>query len=106
MTSKEEIIAKIFKALSHPVRIRIVKLLLEEESKYVCELQEMVEFSQPNLSQHLRVLKDAQILEAEKIGLNVCYKLKNENVKNLFEAAKILADSILEELQHVKEENF
>ncbi|AZT90642.1 ArsR family transcriptional regulator [Caldicellulosiruptor changbaiensis] len=104
MTSKEEIIAKIFKALSHPVRIRIVKLLLDEP-KYVCELQEMVEFSQPNLAQHLRILKDAQILAPEKIGLNVCYKLKNENVKKLFEVAKILADSVLEELQHVKEEN-
>ncbi|WAM30873.1 hypothetical protein [Caldicellulosiruptor naganoensis] len=45
------------------------------------------------------VIKDAQILVPEKIGLNVCYKLKNENVKKLFEVAKILAYFVLEELQ-------
>jgi len=87
---KEENIAKIFKALGHPLRIKIVKYLLDGE-KCVCELNQLVEYSQPNLSQHLKILKDAGIVEANKKGFNIYYRIKNELVKSLIESAQELA---------------
>lgn len=88
----EEWLSKIFKALSHPIRIKIVEKLLECE-RCACDLLEFVEYSQPNLSQHLKILKEAGIVEHRKIGQNIHYRIKNDIVKNILSSAK---DFILE----------
>ncbi len=85
--SVEEKLAKVFKALSHPIRIKIVQNLLSGE-KCVCELLQFVEFSQPNLSQHLKILKEAGIVEHRKVGSNMHYRIKNEYVKALLNIAE------------------
>ncbi|AZT91365.1 ArsR family transcriptional regulator [Caldicellulosiruptor changbaiensis] len=85
--SMEERLAKVFKALSHPIRIKIVQNLLSGE-KCVCELLQFVEFSQPNLSQHLKILKEAGLLEHRKVGANMHYRIKNEYVKDLLNMAE------------------
>ncbi len=85
--SVEEKLAKVFKALSHPIRIKIVQNLLSGE-KCVCELLQFVEFSQPNLSQHLKILKEAGIVEHRKVGANMHYRIKNEYVKALLNIAE------------------
>ncbi len=68
--------AKVFKSLGHPIRLKIVKRL-GSKRLCVCELQEDVEFSQANLSQHLKVLKESEILYSEKEGLKVMYQVKD-----------------------------
>ena len=50
-----------FKALGEPSRLRILKVLSEREF-CVCELEEILEMSQPRVSQHLRVLKHAGLV--------------------------------------------
>jgi len=75
---------KIYKALAHPTRLKIVKRL-REGPLCVCVLNENVEFSQSNLSQHLKILKDAGILKSEKDGLRIIYSIKDEEVKNLLD---------------------
>ncbi|ADQ05700.1 regulatory protein ArsR [Caldicellulosiruptor owensensis OL] len=85
----EERLAKIFKALAHPIRVKIVEKLSEGE-KCVCELLEFVEYSQPNLSQHLKILKEAGIIEHRKIGQNIHYRIKNDIIKNILFGAKDL----------------
>ena len=61
---------KILKALGHPIRFQIVQFLLDKPH-CVCELKEHLDFSQPNLSQHLKILKEAGIIDSEKaIGIN------------------------------------
>jgi ArsR family transcriptional regulator len=75
----EDFQIKVFKALGHPVRFAIVKKLLEGE-RCVCQLQEDVDFSQSNLSQHLKILKNSGILSSEKKGLNVHYKIKRNEI--------------------------
>ncbi|GIW48826.1 MAG: hypothetical protein KatS3mg079_302 [Caloramator sp.] len=82
-------IVKIFKALGHPIRYKIVKSLLDGP-ECVCKLNENIEFSQSNLSQHLRILKDAGVVKGEKVGLNIHYSLASDEIKELFEAAKRL----------------
>lgn len=85
---------KIFKALAHPIRIKIVKSLIPG-ALCVCELNENVDFTQSNLSQHLKILKDAGILKSEKDGLKIMYSLKDERVINLLNIVEnIIKDEI------------
>jgi DNA-binding transcriptional ArsR family regulator len=90
----EEFIPKIFKALGHPVRYKIVKFLMDSP-KCVCKLNEDIEFSQSNLSQHLKILKEVGILKSEKIGLNIEYSVADESVKNIIKSAEKFRDYYL-----------
>ncbi len=83
----EEFQVNIFKALAHPIRIKILKKLYEGEG-CVCEINEDIEFSQANLSQHLKILKDAKIVEAEKRGMFIYYKIRNPKVMNLIKVTE------------------
>lgn len=55
----------IFKALGEPTRLRIIKLLAEQEL-CVCELEEIMQISQPRISQHLKVLKQAGLVDERR----------------------------------------
>jgi len=66
---------KIFKALAHPVRLRIVEKLSEGE-QCVCVILEMFDIEFSTLSRHLSVLKNAGIVEDDKRGKNVYYRLR------------------------------
>lgn len=82
----EELAAKVFKALGHPIRYKIVKFLMDGP-KCVCKLNENVEFSQANLSQHLKILKDSGILKSEKDGLKIFYSISCDEIKEIIYAA-------------------
>lgn len=83
--NQQEISVRIFKALGHPVRYKIVKFLYDGP-KCVCKLNENIEFSQANLSQHLKILKESGILSSEKIGMETHYRISNEEIKNIIES--------------------
>ena len=90
----EEMYVRIYKALAHPIRIKIVRML-RDGPQCVCILNENVEFSQSNLSQHLKILKDAGILKTEKDGIRILYSIKDAEVKNLLEiTGKIIKNEI------------
>ncbi|MDV3429100.1 MAG: metalloregulator ArsR/SmtB family transcription factor [Bacillota bacterium] len=90
--NEQELSVKILKALGHPVRYKIVKFLYDGP-KCVCKLNEDIEFSQANLSQHLRILKEAGILSSEKVGMNIHYRISNDDVKNIIDAVEKYAKS-------------
>lgn len=94
----EELAAKVFKALGHPIRYKIVKFLMNEP-KCVCKLNENVEFSQANLSQHLKILKDAGILKSEKVGLNIFYSISSDEIKQLIEVVDKFVISYIKSMQ-------
>jgi len=73
-----EPLIKVFKALSEPVRVKIIKLL-EKKSMCVCELKEILKITQPNVSHHLKILKDAGLIIDQKDGLWVNYELNNKS---------------------------
>ena len=83
--TKEELSVKIFKALGHPIRYKIVKFLYDGP-KCVCKLNEDIEFSQANLSQHLKILKEAGILSSEKVGMNMHYRISNDEIRNIIDS--------------------
>ncbi|GAA0116280.1 ArsR/SmtB family transcription factor [Clostridium senegalense] len=82
---------KILKALAHPIRLKIVEKLSKEEL-CVCKLNEDVEFTQSNLSQHLKILKEANILDSRKVGMWMYYSIKNEEVLKILELTKVIAN--------------
>ena len=93
-----EFIPKIFKALGHPVRYKIVKYLMDSP-KCVCKLNENIEFSQSNLSQHLKILKGTGILKSEKSGLNIEYSISNDSVKDIIKSAERFMDCYLNNIK-------
>ncbi|MBN2201364.1 winged helix-turn-helix transcriptional regulator [bacterium] len=77
--------ALLLKALSHPTRLRIVALI-REQRPCVKSMEELLGVSQPNLSQHLSLLRHAGVVESERDGNQVCYRIKNERVLKLLDA--------------------
>lgn len=88
----------IFKALAHPLRLSILKKLCKNEL-CVCELNEDDLFSQSNISQHLRILKDAELVVQRKDGLNVYYKVKDERLIDLIKLADEMIKTNIEEME-------
>jgi ArsR family transcriptional regulator len=79
--------ARIFKALAHPTRLFIVDELSHGE-RCVCELKDMIGVEMPTVSRHLGVLKRAGILEDDKRGLQVFYRLRVPCVLNFFKCVE------------------
>jgi len=67
--------ANVFKALAHPTRLWMAEQLADGE-KCVCELAEFIDADFSTISKHLSVLKQAGVVEDEKRGKQVYYRLK------------------------------
>jgi ArsR family transcriptional regulator len=70
-----ERLASTFKALGDPTRVAIVNRLTKVESVCVCDLTAAFELSQPTVSHHLRILREAGLVEAERRGTWAYYRL-------------------------------
>ena len=79
--------ARIIKALAHPTRLFIVDELSRGE-RCVCELTDMIGVEMPTVSRHLSQLKSAGILEDEKRGSQVFYRLRVPCVVNFFKCVQ------------------
>jgi ArsR family transcriptional regulator len=78
--------AKILKALSHPIRLCIVKGLMEEEGHNVSSMQGCLNIPQSTLSQHLTKLKDLSILEGRRNGVEINYFVVSDDAKNVVDS--------------------
>lgn len=75
--------AKLIKAISHPIRLCVVKGLMESEGYNVSKMQSCLEIPQSTLSQHLTKLKDLGIIEGQRDGVEIKYYVKNDEVKKI-----------------------
>jgi ArsR family transcriptional regulator len=66
-------LARLAKALGHPMRVRILELLLSRDICYCGEIVDELPLAQATVSQHLKVLKDAGLIVGEIEGLRTCY---------------------------------
>jgi predicted transcriptional regulator len=73
--------AEILKALAHPVRLCIVRGLLEKGSCNVTYMQECLELPQSTVSQHLQKLRSVGIVQADRKGLEVNYSVIDPSIK-------------------------
>jgi ArsR family transcriptional regulator, arsenate/arsenite/antimonite-responsive transcriptional repressor len=78
-----EDVAAIAKALGHPARIHIVRLLLEKRSCIGCDIVEEVGLAQSTVSEHMRILKSAGLIVGEIERPRVCYSLNPERLMPL-----------------------
>lgn len=76
-------IADMLKVLAHPVRICIIKGLLEKGESNVTYMQSCLDTPQSTVSQHLQKLKSAGIIEGKRNGLEINYKVCNKLVIDL-----------------------
>jgi ArsR family transcriptional regulator len=76
--------AKVFKALAHPSRLFILEQLTAGE-RCVCELTEMIGADMSTVSKHLSVLKNAGVIQDDKRGLQVYYRLKMPCISGFFQ---------------------
>ena len=79
--------AQFFRALAHPVRIKILEILVRGE-RSVQELQKALKLEQPVVSQQLAVLRSRGIVTSRKEGLSVRYELRDPAVGQLLAAAR------------------
>lgn len=76
--------AKRFKALSNPVRLRIVDLIYHGGGELcVCEITEFFDLTQPTLSHHLKVLREAGLIQSRRDGTFVYHRLRSEAFASL-----------------------
>jgi ArsR family transcriptional regulator len=73
--------AEVFKALGDPTRLKIISLMTSSKNLCVNVIAERIGMSQPAISQHLKILKNAGILDAQKIGSHVHYSINKQKVK-------------------------
>lgn len=91
--SQNENTASFLKALGHPVRLQIARELMDGE-KCVSEVENTVNISQANTSQHLSILKVNGIVDCIRKGNVKCYFLKEP--KKIQELLSLLEDKIKE----------
>ncbi len=79
-----ERMARVAKALGDPIRLQLVDVLRKHAGKVcVCELVPLFDLSQPTVSHHLKVLRDAGIVGSERRGLWAYYYVNTDSVKEL-----------------------
>lgn len=69
-----------FKALADPVRLRLLSMIAAADEACVCDLTVPFDVSQPTISHHLRVLRDAGLVEAERRGTWVYYRARRDRL--------------------------
>ncbi len=79
--------AEFFRALAHPIRIRILETLVAGE-RSVQELQELLHLDQPIVSQQLGVLRSKNIVVGRKEGNSVRYSVRDELLSDLLDVAR------------------
>lgn len=83
LTRRDEQLALLAKAVAHPARVRILRLLLAREACYCGQLVDELPLAQATVSQHLKVLKDAGVIVGEIEGLRTCYWASRERLAEL-----------------------
>jgi len=82
-TEKLESAAEILKAIAHPIRISIVELLDNNNELSVTEIHESLKIEQAVASHHLSILKNKDVLIANRVGKNCFYKLKHPQLSQI-----------------------
>ena len=85
-----EDLAKLAWAIAHPMRVRIVRMLMKRDSCVCGEIVDALPIAQSTVSQHLKILKQSGLVQGEVEGPKVCYCINRDSLAEL----KSLIDSI------------
>jgi DNA-binding transcriptional ArsR family regulator len=79
----------VFKALADPTRLKILECIKDGE-KCICEVIPYTRKSQPNVSQHLKVLKIAGLVDERREGTRILLKASNKKIFDVIDSVKKL----------------
>jgi ArsR family transcriptional regulator, arsenate/arsenite/antimonite-responsive transcriptional repressor len=79
-TQEDIWLADVAKALSHPARIRILKILTRMDACMVGDIVDLLPLAQATVSQHLKELKRVGLIQGEIDGPKICYCVNNKNL--------------------------
>ncbi len=82
-TKEQNDLALLFKAMSHPARIAIIQYLLHVDSCICGDIVNELPLAQPTVSQHLKELKNAEIIQGNIEGTAICYCLNLETMQKI-----------------------
>jgi ArsR family transcriptional regulator len=90
MTRSTDPDVRLLAALADPVRLSIVRQLADCDGICACDFTESLEVSQPTISHHLRVLREAGVVTSERRGTWIWYRLSPEAINRLGTLARSL----------------
>lgn len=96
MDFTNQLMSNLFKALAHPTRIQILRLL-EHGPLCVCEILPQLESEQSNTSQHLSVLKQNGLVESKRDGTKVIYSVPDHQLYSILHLTESLMLAQIEE---------
>lgn len=97
--------ARIGKAISSPKRLELLDILCQGE-RTVEVLAKETKMTMGNTSQHLQVLRESRLIESEKQGMFVMYRLSDSTVITFMNAIRTLAENRLLEVEQIKQQFF
>jgi DNA-binding transcriptional ArsR family regulator len=97
MSKQIEELAALAKALGHPARLEIVKILLMTDSCYCGDIVKELPLAQSTVSQHLKELKSAGIVQGSVSGKNVCYCINPKVIRRFEDLFKELISNQLKD---------
>jgi ArsR family transcriptional regulator len=87
-------LANLAKALSHPARIKILNILIDKNVCMCGDIVELLPLAQSTVSQHLRELKQVDLIQGEIEGPKTCYCLNHSRLKKAKEAFQSLFTTV------------
>ena len=86
-TTEQQKMAEMFKAMGHPARVAILELLSRRHACFCGDITQELPLAQSTISQHLKALKEAGLIQGEIEGVKTCYCLSEEGIAQLHELA-------------------
>lgn len=83
MDNRAEDFARLARAIAHPARVRILRLLIGRKACVCGEIVECLPLAQSTVSQHLKIMKEAGLIQGEVEGPRVCYCVDPEQIELL-----------------------
>ena len=100
ISMQDEDLANVMRALGHPVRLSILRILAEKQASACCctDVTQCLPLAQSTVSQHIKVLLDAGLVEREARGTRNCYTLREDRLRSLGAATSGLFTGLITEI--------
>ncbi len=94
-TTNQNELATLFKAMAHPARIAIIEFLLKNEKCICGDIVHELPLAQATISQHLKELKNANLIKGTIEGTAICYCLNQEVLAELNEKINLINSQLI-----------
>ena len=94
-TTNQNELASLFKAMAHPARVAIIELLLKNEKCICGDIVHELPLAQATISQHLKELKNANLIKGTIEGTAICYCLNQEVLAELNEKINLINSQLI-----------